>query len=422
MAGPAEGKAELKREVGLFGAVAYGVGTIIGAGVYALIGPGAGNAGNALWLAFVVAAVVASFTGLCYAKLSSIFPVAGAEYIYVEEAFRSRFWAFLVGWLVIISGIISISAVALGFGGYLFAYTGIPREFIAAALIALLSVVNYLGIKESIIANIVLTIIELVGIAIMVFLGIGFLGQVDYVESPQGFNGIIAAVGVIFFAFIGFEGLVKIGEETSDPTRTIPRALIISLAVSTVLYVLVALAVVSIVPFEQLAASSSPLALVAERAAGPEAGAFLSLIALLSTANTVLIVLVATSRIAYGMSKESVLPYAFSQVHPVRGTPRTAILFTMALAILFAFVGNIEFTANIANYTIFIVFLAVDAALIALWRAKVVKTKGIVVVATLGVVSSLVMLTQFDLEIVLVSLALTGAGALVYRLVAWDLR
>jgi len=356
------GETKLGRRIGLFGAAAYGVGTIVGAGVYALLGPGTANAGNAVWMAFALAAVIASFTGLCYAKLASIYPTAGAEYVYVKEASNNKFLAFMVGWLVILSGIISVSAVALGFGGYLQALTGMPGPVFAIGLILVMSLINYMGIEESVAANIILTIIEVIGVLIVIFLGVGSLGTVDYLEAPNGFGGVIAGVGVIFFAFIGFEGLVKIGEETKDPTRTIPRALIISLVVSTVLYILVALSAVSILPFQDIATSSSPLADVAEAAGGAEVGLVMAAIALISTANTVLIILIATSRISYGMSKRSALPAIFSRVHPVRETPHVTIFFSMITAILFCFLGDIEFTANMSNYTIFIVFLAVDAS------------------------------------------------------------
>lgn len=412
----------LERSIGLFGAVAYGVGTIVGAGVYALMGPGVANAGNAVWLAFVLAAIIASFTGLCYAKLSSVYPTAGAEYDYVGEATENKFLAFVVGWLVILSAIISVAAVALGFGGYLQAITGMPAALFAAILIVVMSVINFMGIKESIIANIVLTVIEVTGVAIIIVLGAGFLGSVNYLEAPRGMDGIVAAVGVIFFAFIGFEGLVKIGEETKDPTKTIPRALILSLIISTVLYVAAALSVVSILPYQELAGSTSALADVAEAAAGPEAGLAMSLIALISTANTVLILSIATSRIAYGMSKRSALPEFLSRVHPREKTPHFAILASSMLALLFCFIGDIEFVANMANYTIFIVFLAVDAALLILWRKSIVKGSWFALAAILGVLTSLIMLTQFDLEVTLLSLAVTFLGMLAYKFISPHLR
>ena len=413
---------ELKREIGLFGAVAYGVGTIVGAGIYALIGVAAGRAGNEVWLAFAIAGAIAAFTGLSYARLSALFPVSGAEYVYVEEAFKSRFGAFIVGWLVMLSGLISASAVALGFGGYLSALVPVPRELAAAALIAALSLVNYRGIKESIALTVVMTLIELAGIVIMIVLGANFFGSVDYLESPTGFSGIIGAVGIIFFAFIGFEGLVKIGEETKDPTKTIPRALILSLTISTVLYILAAISVVSIMPYGELATSPSPLADVAMRAQGAESAALLTGIALFSTTNTVLIILIATSRIAYGMSVESVLPKALATLHPERGTPRLAIFLTMVGAIIFCFIGDIEFTANIANFTIFLVFLAVNLAVLQFIRKGFKMKRSAAPAALAGAVTSLLLLTQFDWLVVAVSAIVIAVGALVYRFVAFDLR
>ncbi len=421
-AGSGKANGGLERSIGLFGAVAYGVGTIVGAGVYALMGPGVANAGNAVWLAFVLAAIIASFTGLCYAKLSSVYPTAGAEYDYVGEATGNKFLAFVVGWLVILSAIISVAAVALGFGGYLQALTGVPAVMYAAVLIAAMSVINFMGIKESIVANVVLTAIEVAGVVIIIFLGVGSLGSVDYLKIPHGVEGIVGAVGVIFFAFIGFEGLVKIGEETKDPTRTIPRALILSLIISTALYVVAALSVVSVLPYQELAGSTSALADVAEAAAGPGAGLAMSLIALISTANTVLILSIATSRIAYGMSKRSALPEFLSRVHPREKTPHFAIMTSSILALLFCIIGDIEFVANMANYTIFIVFLAVDAALLVLWRKKVIKGAWFVLAAVLGVVTSLVMLTQFDLEVTLLSLGVVLLGMLAYRFISPHLR
>ena len=412
----------LRREIGLFGAVAYGVGTILGAGVYALIGIAAGRAGNMVWLSFVIAAGVAAFSGLSYARLSSLFPVAGAEYVYVEESFRSKFWAFLVGWLVLISSIISAAAVALGFGGYLSSLLGIPVELGASILIIVLSVVNYIGIKESLALNIIMTLIELAGIVIIIVLGLGYIGSVDLTTSPTGLTGVIGAVGIIFFAFIGFEGLVKIGEEAKEPTKTIPRALLLSLVITTVIYVLVAVTVVSILPYQELAASSSPLSEAALQAQGPEAAFVLLMVALISTANTVLIILIATSRIAYGMSARAALPDILATVHPRRGTPGAAILLCGLASVAFCFLGGIELTANAANFTIFLVFLGVNLAVIQFARKGRKIGRVYVTSAVLGAGTSLLLLTQFGWEVMLLSAVITVIGMGVYKLVERGLR
>ena len=412
----------LRREIGLWTAVAYGVGTILGAGIYALIGVATGKAGNLVWLSFALAAGIAAFSGLSYAKLSSIFPSSGAEYVYVEEAFRSKFWAFIVGWLVLISSIISAAAVAQGFGGYLSSMVGIPVAVGASLLIVVLATVNYAGIKESLTLNVILTLIELLGVVIVIFLGAGYLGTVDYTQSPTGLAGVVGAVGIIFFAFIGFEGLVKIGDETKDPTRTIPLALMLSLVITTVLYVLVSLAVVSILPYEELAASTSPLSDVALRASGQEASLLLSLIALLSTANTVLIILIASSRIAYGMSMRSALPGILARVDPRRGTPLAAILLTTVASIAFCFLGGIELTANVSNFTIFLVFLSVNLAVIQLSRGRTNIGGSYVISAVLGSVTSVAMLTQFNWEVVLLSVLMTLAGAVLFKMMDMEVR
>ncbi|MBI0581893.1 MAG: amino acid permease, partial [Methanomassiliicoccales archaeon] len=351
------------------------------------------------------------------AKLASIFPSSGAEYVYVEQAFGSKFWAFIVGWLVLISSIISGAAVALGFGGYLYGITGIPISVGASVLLIVMAVINYRGIKESLTVNVVLTAIELLGVLIVIFLGAGFLGTVDYLDMPNGLTGVIGAVGLIFFAFIGFEGLVKIGDEAKDPTRTIPRALMLSLLITAALYVLVALSVVSILPYQELSASASPLSDVAMAASGEGASLLLSAIALLATANTVLIILIASSRIAYGMSVRNALPSFLSQVNPDRGTPLAAIVLTTVASLLFCFLGGIELTANVANFTIFLVFMAVNLSVIQFARKGLRMGWKYVLSAAVGSISSLAMLTQFEWEIALLSVVLTVAGAGVYYLV-----
>jgi basic amino acid/polyamine antiporter, APA family len=286
----------------------------------------------------------------------------------------------------------------------------------ASALIVVLAIINYVGIKESLILNAVMTVIELIGVLIVIFLGVGYLGTVDYTQSPSGLGGVVGAVGIIFFAFIGFEGLVKIGDETKDAERTIPRALMLSLVITAVLYVLVAISVVSIVPFDQLATSTSPLSDVALQASGQEASALLAFIALVSTANTVLIILIASSRIAYGMSTRSALPRLLSRIQPSTGTPLPAIALTTLASIAFCFLGGIELTANISNFMIFMVFLAVNMSVIQLSRGSKNISRTYALSALVGSVTSIAMLTQFSWEVALLSIILTLAGAGLFKI------
>ena len=361
-------KLELKRELGLFEVTLSGVGIILGAGIYALIGKAAGLAGNSVWLSFAIAALIAIFTGLSYAELSSIFPKASAEYEYTCHAFGKRL-AFVVGWLIIFSGVIGASTVALGFGGYFDALTGVPVLTSAVLLIFVLSLVLLWGIKISAWFAIVFTLIETAGLLIVIYIGLPSLGTVDYFEMPHGLSGIFEAAALIFFAYMGFEEMVKLSEETRNPERNIPLALVFALAITIVLYMLVALCVVSVVSWETLAASEAPFAEVAAEALGPDAFVVISAIALFATANTVLLMLLAASRIAYGMAESSAMPDFLARVHPKRRTPWTAIVVVMLLSIAFVFSGDIAFVASANDFILFSTFVVINGGLIALRRS-----------------------------------------------------
>jgi APA family basic amino acid/polyamine antiporter len=362
-------KLELKRELGLFEVTLSGVGIILGAGIYALIGKAAGLAGNSVWLAFAIAALIAVFTGLSYAELSSIFPRASAEYEYTCHAFGKRI-AFVVGWLIIFSGVIGASTVALGFGGYFDALTGVPVLPSAVLLILVLSLVLLWGIRISAWFAIVFTLIETAGLLMVIYIGLPHLGSVDYFEMPHGFNGVFEAAALIFFAYMGFEEMVKLSEETRNPERNMPLALVFALAITIVLYMLVAVSVVSVVSWETLAASDAPFAEVAAETLGADAFVVISTIALFATANTVLLMLLAASRIAYGMAESSSMPDFLARVHPGRRTPWAAILVVMLLSIGFVFSGDIAFVAGANDFILFATFVVINGGLIALRRKE----------------------------------------------------
>ncbi|MCK4335424.1 MAG: amino acid permease, partial [Candidatus Aenigmarchaeota archaeon] len=313
---------KLEREIGLWQAVLAGIGIILGAGIYVLIGKASALAGNAVWLSFLLSALVAVFTGLSYAELSSIFPKAGAEYVYTKHAFGRRI-AFIIGWLLVISGFVFSATVSFGFAGYFESLFGFPYLLSAVVLIILLSIIIFYGMKESIWFAVIFTLIEVSGLIIIIFMGLPYLGSVNYFEFPS-FAGIFQAAALIFFAYIGFEQITRLSEETKKPDVNIPRALLLAIAITTVLYILVALSAVSILDWHSLGQSSAPLADVASQALGPNAFALLSVIALFATANTVLLILLATSRIMYGIGKSFSPGNLFARIHSKRHTPWVA--------------------------------------------------------------------------------------------------
>ena len=391
---------KLKRELGIFQVTLAGIGIILGAGIYALIGVAAGTSGNATWLAFLISALIAMFTGLSYAELSSMFKTDAGEFDYLKNAINKKF-AFFVGISMVAAGFISAAAVALGFAGYFTQFVNIPIIAAAILLIIVMTLINFIGIKESSWFNTTSTIIEFCGLILIIFLGIKYFGSVDYFEMPKGFNGVLSSAALVFFAYMGFESIVKLGEETKRPEKVIPRALVYSVIITSVLYVLVAVSAVSVLGWEKLSASSAPLASVAAASLGSYAFLLLTIVALFSTSNTVLITMVASSRQLYGMAEEHSLPRVLSYVHERTRTPWVAVLLIMSLAIIFVLVGDIEVVANLTNLFLFITFASVNLSLIIL-RYKCKGTKRnfrcpvnigkFSVIAFLGLLTSLFMI------------------------------
>jgi APA family basic amino acid/polyamine antiporter len=415
----------LKRELGLLHTTLYGVGIILGAGIYALVGEAAGIAGNMVWFSFIIAALIASFTGLSYAELSSMFPKAAGEYVYTEKAFGKKLLSFLVGWFLIVAGVVATATVSIGFANYfgsLFSVSVLP---VAIALVILFSILNFWGIKESANFNILSTLIEVGGLVIIIIVGILFVDptKIEFFASPNGVPGIILGTAIVFFAFIGFEDLVKVSEETKNARKIIPKALLLSLAISTILYILVAVSAIGILGWETLSTSKAPLTSVLAVAVGDEASILMSFIALFSTANTVLILLIATSRTIYGISSEGSLPSIFSTIHKKRRTPWVSIITVMTVSILAVFIEDIGTIAFMTTESIFIVFVFVNLAVIWL-RFKKPKTPRpfkvplnigrFPVVPTLGAISSFLMIFTFEKFVHLFALSMLLIGLLVY--------
>ena len=415
---------ELRRKIGLFGVTASGVGMILGAGIYALVGNAAGVTGNSVWMSFLLGAFISSFTGLSYAELSSMMPKAAAEVSYVKEAFKGNLAPFLIGWIILFTEIVTISTVALGFGGYFKGLFGVPIVVASIIPIVLLSLLNFVGIEESSKVTIVFTIVEASGLLLIVILGIPYLGTVNYFEASQGFQGILKASTLIFFAYLGFEDIVNLSEETRDPERNIPKALILSVIVTAIIYVLVAVAVVSIVDWRELGASCCPLAFAASKSLGQSAFLTMSVIALFATSNTVLVLLIVASRMMYGMARDGFLPHGLSKLSR-RGTPWTAILAVMILPCFVVLVANIGIVAEMTNLGTFIIFAAVNLSVIWLrhrkpeWKRPFktpITIAKIPFIPLLGLLSCGLMITQFRLDVTALSLLVIFLGIITQKI------
>jgi len=355
--------ARLKRALSLFQVTVCGVGIILGAGIYALVGLGAGYAGPALWLSFLISGVIAAFTALSYAELSSIFREDAGEYDYVNKT-MGKTTAIITGLIVLFLGIFTAATVSLAFGGYFNKLLGTPILITGIGLLLAMTLINYMGIKESAIMNLIFTAIEAAGLLIIIVLGIKHLGSVNLLEMPNGMQGVFQATALIFFAYIGFEAVVKFAEETKNPEKNIPRGVLLSLLFSTIVYVLVAIAAVSIMPWFDLSVSQAPLADVAAVSLGVYAFILLGVIALFSTANTVLMDLVTVSRMAYGIAVKKALPNFLTKVHGKTKTPHVAIFTVFIITVCLMFIKDLEKVANIADLLLFLVFILVNIAVI----------------------------------------------------------
>ena len=411
--------------MGLFHTTMYGIGLILGAGIYVLIGEAAGIAGNAVWLSFIFGAIAAVFAGLSYAELASMYPKAAAEYVFVKNAFRSNFLAFIIGWLTLFTSIIAAATVALGFGGYFASIFDYPIIISAVLLIGILSFVNFFGIRESSWTNIVFTIIEAAGLALIIYIGFTFTTAepINYFENPFGISGISLAFVLIFFAFIGFEDIVNIAEETKNPKKVLPRAIILSISITAIIYILVSLSAIQVLSWQELGSSLAPLADVAERAFGSTGQFTMSLIALFATANTVLIILLAGSRILYGMAVQRSLPLLLGKVHFKTKTPWVAVLVIMLISTIFVFIENIVTVANITVFAIVITFAMVNLSVILLrYREPTLERPfrtpinigKFPILSLFGVIISAYMIAQFNAYVISVGVGIVAAGALFY--------
>lgn len=411
--------------MGLFQITMYGVGLILGAGIYVLIGEAAGIAGDTVWISFVLAAIVAVIAGLSYAELVSVFPKAAAEYTFVKNSFKSNFLGFIVGWLTSVTSIITAAVVALGFGGYFAEFVNLPIVFAAIFLIGALSIINFFGIRESSWTNILFTLVEVVGLLIIIYIGFTFATpeSVNYFESPTGISGIAIAFVLVFFAFVGFEDMANVAEEVKRPSRTIPRAIVLSVAISGVLYVLVSLSVVRVVNWQDLGVSAAPLAAVAERAFGVGGHTLLSLIALFATTNTVLIILIAGARMLYGMARDHSLPALLGKIHFKTKTPWIAVIGIMLASMAFAIVGDIVLVANISVFAIVITFGMVNLSVIFLRYTEPTIERPFRVplnigkfpiLPLVGLGLSVYMGFQFELPVLAVGGVIIGVGVLFY--------
>lgn len=367
------GGATLRRALGLWLLVLYGLGSIIGAGIYVLVGAVADAAGYGAPLSFLLAGVLAGLTGLSYAELSARFPEAAGAAVYVKEAFGSDALSRLVGGLVVLVGVFLSASLARGAVGYIQRFADVPELPTALALVAGFTLIACLGVAQSIRFAALMTLVEVAGLVIVIAAGAPSLARLpeiwpDMVPAATAWAGIGSGAFLAYFAFLGFEDIVNMAEETHAAERTLPRAIIVTILLTTLIYGAVALVAVTAVPMTELAGSRAPLELIAQAASWVPAGT-LSAIALIAVPNGILITLVMLARILYGMARRGWVPRGLAYVNPVTRTPlRTTFLIGGIVLIVTAgieFIGLVTLTSAVNLF----VFIVVNLALVKLHRA-----------------------------------------------------
>ncbi len=366
-----DGAAGLKRKIGLWGLLLYGLGNILGAGIYVLVGKVAGAAGAATTLSFLLASAGVAFTVFSYAELAARYPISAGEAVYVHEAFGFRGLSIAVGLLLALAGVSSSATIAHGFAGYFQVFFPISTPWLIAVLILVLGALAAWGIGESVKIVGVLTLLEVLGLVLVIGVGGASLWGSKSVALPdQGdwqWTGVVMGAFLAFYAFIGFEDMVNVAEEVKNPERTLPRAALLALAIATCLYSLVSVIAVKVVPASELAESAAPLALVVERS-GLTGTSVIVLISLCAVVNGALIQLIMVARILYGMARQGWLPPALARVNRRTSTPLLATSLAVGACLLFALVLPLLQLAELTSFFVLLVFVLVNAALIVLKR------------------------------------------------------
>jgi basic amino acid/polyamine antiporter, APA family len=363
----------LKRAFSLPLLTFYGLGTILGAGIYVLIGEVAGSAGIHAPLAFAIASVLAGFSAFSYAELSARYPLSAGEAVYTQRAFGKTWLAMMVGFLIVLIGMVSTATLVNGFVGYMQVFVHWPVWLIITLLVVLLVGVAMWGISESAWLAAATTLVEMSGLLLILWVALpqveiesALRQSMDMSPNFTTLAGIFGGAFIAFYAFIGFEDIVNVAEEVRDPCRTLPRAVLLSLAVATLLYMAVAVVAVAILPPAELAKSDAPLALVYQQATG-KAPLFIGLVGLAAVINGALIQIVMASRVLYGMAEQGWIPRWLSAVHPLTRTPLHSTSLIGAVILILALWLPLVTLAKITSLVTLVVFSLIN---LSLWRIK----------------------------------------------------
>jgi APA family basic amino acid/polyamine antiporter len=361
---PAQPKpAGLKREIGLFGATALGIGAIIGSGIFVVTGIVAGIAGPAMIISVLIAGFIALFSALSVAELSVYLPEEGGTYAYAQKLI-SPFAGFIAGWIWIFSNIFVGAAVSLGFAHYFVTlFPAVPVKGIAMIICLIFIIINYIGLKESTLLNNVLVTLKVLILLFFVAFGLGFFrGSHLTPFAPAGISGILSGAALIFFAYTGFARVTIMAEEVKDPEKTIPRSIYLALAISTVLYILVSVIAVGLIGASGLSQSGSPLATAIGVSGSSAAVLLISSGAMIATASVLLTTIMGISRIMFAMARTGDLPSFLKRINPRFSTPHYAIWISGVFMIAAILLADLTLVIAVSTFAMLVYYLIANIA------------------------------------------------------------
>ncbi|MGQ9566075.1 MAG: APC family permease [Candidatus Bathyarchaeales archaeon] len=406
----------LNREIGLFSATAIGIGAVIGAGIFLVTGISAGLAGPAVILSILVAGTIAYFTAVSFSKLSAYIPKEGGAYAFAYELI-SPTAGFFAGWMWILSYTFAGAAVALGFANYLAQIIPVIHvKIVAVAICLAFTLLNHVGIKESVIVNNILVLAKIMILFFFIALGVFFISPTNFTPFfiPTNEWGTLQATALIFFAYIGFARITTIAEEVENPSRTIPKAIILTLIISIVFYALTGFVAVGLVGYSALAGSDSPLALAIAVTSIPTAVFVVSVGAIIATASVLLTAILGVSRVAFAMARNRDLPSFLERIDKKRKTPYKAVWFAgLLMTAAVVLTPNLAQVVALSSFASLLYYSLANVAAINL-STKTGKFSPLI--PFIGLISCLSLLVFLSLESWLIGIVTLVLGTAYYYL------
>jgi APA family basic amino acid/polyamine antiporter len=404
-------QSELKPTLGLFDATAISVGAIIGAGIFVVTGIATGLAGSALIVSMLIAAIIAMFTALSFAELTAWQPKEGSIYEYTYQLI-SPFAGFLTGWMWILSNTFAGAAVSLGFAYYLTAmFPILPANFIAAIICIAFTMLNFLGIRQSALVNNILVAAKLLILAFFIILGLGYVDTANFPPFAPFEVGVLYGAFYIFFAYGGFARVAVVAEEVKDARRNVPKAILLSLAISTLIYILVGVVAVGLIGAPKLSGSKSPLTEAISVTGNAAAVYTVSTGGLLATASVLLTSILGVSRMAYAMARRKDLPQALSQLHSKFNTPYYSVWIIGVSMTLLALFMDLSRVVAISTFALLFYYTLANVSAL---RLKAEKRLYPRFVPALGVATCLLLLVFIPQEAWIIGAAGLVTGIICY--------